>query len=370
MSAPITFPIRTLRDEILALGTVLSACLTEPNLRAVHRLRTGTRRLEAQLLLLELLPSVPPHREPAATLRRELRRLRRAAGEVRDLDVQGKHLELLGNSESSQNALQTALPTATPPAEAGTTSDQDDALSNTLNSGSGRLAERLSRKRTKAATALQRILGRRQTKTADAAEALLHVFRTDGDLSLSAEHLIHAAETVLYRDGLLRGAGTGKLDEEELHAVRKSAKLARYLAETMPGHPAVKAAAARFEALQEAGGLWHDALEIARVTAKHLGRHHPLTAALSAQSKAHLRAYREALRAVPGPQLSLKTDLQPSLKPNTEPVSGSSSGSVLPPRRSRSQPSPGRPPGTHAARRRPTSAKKLSRPKSTVQPSR
>lgn len=322
MPNQVTYPVRILRDHVTALEAALSVCLAEPNIRAVHRLRTGTRRLEAQLLLLDLLPNAPEHRESSLALRRELRRLRRAAGEVRDLDVHGQHLKLLeaaapapsdapsfgkpgrvddpvASAQGAPASAHSTTPNLLPPDEA--------SPSSAVHQGSAKLAERLGRKRTRAALDLQKLLTHRQTRAALAAEALLKALHPAGSLKLSSADLLRFTETVLYRDNLLRGPATGKLDQEELHAVRKSAKLARYLAETMPADPAVKAAAARFEALQEAGGLWHDALEMARASRRHLGRQHPLSAAFIADRSRHLAAYREALRAVPGPSSAKRT---------------------------------------------------------------
>ena len=319
MPTQVTFPVRILRDHVTALEAALSVCLADPNLRAVHRLRTGTRRLEAQLLLLDLIPSVPEHRAASTALRRELRRLRRAAGEVRDLDVHGRHLHLLDTAApppqqspaaATAQAVEPESAETPAPAEpaassrplANLTSSDSAASETAVRHGSAKLAERLSRKRARAATDLQQLLGHRQGKAALTAEALLRSLRPAGGLQLSAEDLLRATQTVLYRDGLLHGPATGKLDEEELHAVRKSAKLARYLAQTMPSNSVMETAAARFEALQEAGGLWHDALELARAARRYLGRHHPLSLAFAADRRRHLAAYRAALHDIPAPQ--------------------------------------------------------------------
>ncbi len=62
--------------------------MAEPNARPVHQLRTMTRRIEGQLALLALLSGVPDYGKPADKARRLLKRLRRSAGEVRDIDVQ------------------------------------------------------------------------------------------------------------------------------------------------------------------------------------------------------------------------------------------------------------------------------------------
>lgn len=72
-----------LHSQLRALGGRLKACAREPEPRAVHRLRIGTRRAEAGLRLFG--PLLPPRR--TRRLRRRIRKVRRAAGQVRDLDV-------------------------------------------------------------------------------------------------------------------------------------------------------------------------------------------------------------------------------------------------------------------------------------------
>ena len=62
---------------------------------AVHRVRTGSRRLQAMLeaMLREAGPAADALERPARAWLRELKQVRRAAGAVRDLDVQRKLLE-------------------------------------------------------------------------------------------------------------------------------------------------------------------------------------------------------------------------------------------------------------------------------------
>ena len=62
---------------------------------AVHRMRTGSRRLQALLeaTLREAGPAGHALERPTRTWLRELKQVRRAAGAVRDLDVQRKLLE-------------------------------------------------------------------------------------------------------------------------------------------------------------------------------------------------------------------------------------------------------------------------------------
>jgi CHAD domain-containing protein len=61
----------------------------------VHRVRTGSRRLQAMLeaTLREGGDSVKPLKEPVKAWLRRLKQARRAAGAVRDLDVHRKLLE-------------------------------------------------------------------------------------------------------------------------------------------------------------------------------------------------------------------------------------------------------------------------------------
>lgn len=83
--------VHRLGDVVGALGSLGAA--TDPE--AVHALRVALRRAETALQAFDDL--LPPRR--AAKLRRWLRRLRRAAGEVRDLDVVlGRYQALAGTA--------------------------------------------------------------------------------------------------------------------------------------------------------------------------------------------------------------------------------------------------------------------------------
>lgn len=341
MPNEVTYPVRVLRAHVTELEAALAVCLAEPAARAVHRLRTGTRRVEAQLLLLALLPGLPEHRRETARLGRELRRLRRAAGEVRDLDVHRKHLETLlappraeptpegdesavlpreGKREQPEGGAATSEPESGSPAPetspapkippapkalpatkalpAPETAPAPPEAPAALGGSILGLRDHLGKRREKAAHTLAKLLTHRQGKAALAAESLLAALRGAGSLRLGAAELVAHATTVLQRDNLLAHPGPDKLDAEELHTVRKSAKAARYLAETLPGNPLAEAAARQFEAVQEAGGQWHDAVEITRAARKYLGRHQPLAAAFAAERKGLLRAYRLALHGL------------------------------------------------------------------------
>lgn len=285
MSSSVLFPVQALREHITALEAALSVCLADPDHKPVHRLRTETRRVEALLLLLAAVPGLPEHRDEASTLLRSLRKLRRAAGEVRDLDVHRKMLDELAEAAPGEDS-------SASPAQ---------ATDSKLATAAADLRKQMGEERDKAASALQNLLKDRQTKTARAAEALLDVLHPADQLPLPAADLLRDAEAVLYRDQLLRQGKVAKLSEDELHSVRKSAKAARYLAETLPEDASLVAAAEQFEALQEAGGHWHDALELARASRQHFGKGHELTASYREQRDQNLDLYRKALEAKASP---------------------------------------------------------------------
>ncbi len=76
---------------------------------AVHRVRTGSRRVQATLeaMLREGGPAADALERPARAWLRELKQIRRAAGAVRDLDVQRKLLEKwVGKQAPAEDAVE------------------------------------------------------------------------------------------------------------------------------------------------------------------------------------------------------------------------------------------------------------------------
>ncbi len=311
MSSSVALPVQALREHITALEAAITVCLADPGHKPVHKLRTETRRVEALLLLLALVPGLPEHRKEAAALLRALAKLRRAAGTVRDLDVHRKMLEEF--AETEDGLAHGGIPSiGTPPAKAKSaekappaaaksraksTADQAQSAAAHLRDAATDLRKQMARERDKAAAALQDLLKERQTKTARAAEKLLAVLEPAQDLALPAPDLLRDAESVLTRAGLLHPNTLPKLEEDDLHSVRKAAKAARYVAEALPDDHALSEAARGFEALQEAGGQWHDALELARAARRYFGKSHDLTVAYKQQRDTKLKAYRAALSA-------------------------------------------------------------------------
>lgn len=308
MNASVTFPVQVLREHITALEAAISVCLADPDHKPVHKLRTETRRVEALLLLLGLVPGLPEHRKEAAALLRALGKLRRAAGNVRDLDVHRKMLEDFAQTEDKlvESAPENSDPDAAPKRgrkrSSEATAEESPDNASLLSKAATDLRKRMGKERDKAAADLQDLLKARQRKTARASEALLEVLKPAEELALPGTDLLRNAESVLTRDGVLRNGDIAELDEEQLHSVRKAAKAARYVAESLPDDAALVAAAERFETLQEAGGQWHDALQLARAARRYFGKGHELTAAYREERDRKLEAYRSALSSVSGPE--------------------------------------------------------------------
>ncbi len=334
MKAAVLYPVQVLQAHVAELQTMMAACLSDPDHKPVHKLRTATRRVEAVLLLLGLVPGLPAHRKEVAATRRALRKLRRAAGTVRDLDVHRKMLEAFAGAEEAVAEEETARGDAakgemvenvaltdgamaqTEPGDASSPAGADEAEGSAevasinpaakaqamrLQAAAEELRAELGSDRDEAAAALQTVLRKRQVETTEDLDTLLAVLLPARDVALSGADLLSDAEAVLLQAGPFGRRRIAKLDEDELHNVRKAAKKARYLAEALPGDAALATAARRFEALQEAGGQWHDALEIAEAARRHFGKKHELAVTYREDRDRKLESYREALASANKP---------------------------------------------------------------------
>jgi CHAD domain-containing protein len=204
------------------LKAAIAACIQSPSPKRVHRLRTTTRRIEATLELLTLTVDISGLDKQSRPLRRSLRKLRRAAGEVRDCDVHFDLLKAYGRTHDTRE-----------------------------------LFDYLTAARDKAARDLDRLLRHRQKKVTRQLDGLESRVHPALNLELSGAKLT----------GLIRSwfadavSGLDPELDEDLHTLRKASKTARYLAET--GSKTSKVAAdlaTRFEAAQKTLGEWHDHL--------------------------------------------------------------------------------------------------------------
>ena len=248
-------PVEQLREQARRLEAALSVGVASPTTKAVHNLRSSTRRVEAQLELLATIKGLPPYKAAAKKVNRRLEKLRRVAGKVRDCDVQDKLLK-----------------------------DEDHAMSSAveapsdLKSAQDKLRKRVTRNRQRREGKLIATLEQQLPKLARDTEELLAAVKPAKDLEVPVSDLLATIERNMER--MLRSPEHG---EEHLHDLRKAAKRARYQCESLPG-PEAATRAMRLEELQDAGGAWHDLLDLATVCHKQFGAEHPLSRVLE-----HLR---------------------------------------------------------------------------------
>jgi CHAD domain-containing protein len=213
-------PVTVFLRQSLMLKTTIATCLKKPSPNRVHLLRSTTRRIEATLELLVLSADISGIDQYAKPLQRSLRKLRRAAGEVRDADV---HTELVVAYEHTPDT--------------------------------HRLRQNLLAIRKRAERKLIKCLKQQQKKVERRLDNLETHLSSALDLNLSGAKLITVTQS-WFAEAI---RGLDPQHDEDLHTLRKASKTARYLAET--GVDASKAAAtlaARYEAAQKTLGEWHD----------------------------------------------------------------------------------------------------------------
>jgi CHAD domain-containing protein len=120
-------------------------------------------------------------------------------------------------------------------------------------------------------------------------EALLDALHPGEDVEAPS-----AAMLAEIQQRFTRLANANATGEEHLHELRKAAKRARYQSESLPG-PDAEATAKQFEDLHDAGGEWHDLLELAVRAHDRFGPDHPLCRVLEHRRDQRLDHYAELL---------------------------------------------------------------------------
>jgi CHAD domain-containing protein len=213
-------PVTVFLRQALMLKAAIADCLKKPSPKRVHLLRSTTRRIEAILELLVLSTGISRIEKQSKPLQRSIRKVRRAAGAVRDTDVESDLLDAYNRTPDSK-----------------------------------RLREDLATLRKKAERKLIKRLEQEQKKIELRLNNLEALLSPALDLNLSGAKLINVTQNWFAEN--VRGLDPHH--DQDLHTLRKASKTARYLAET--GVDASKAAAslaARYEAAQRSLGEWHD----------------------------------------------------------------------------------------------------------------
>jgi CHAD domain-containing protein len=275
-AAPSTRPVEVLNDSIRSLEAAALRCLASQKKKPVHQLRAWTRRIEAQLELIALLPGAPRAAKQRDKALRILKKFRRVAGFVRDLDVEQGILaaelrQIRGSSRQARAARAQGL----------------------------KLRRHLHQQRQTKANALASLVKKNEKKLPRALLGLSDALKPAKKMAITKEKLVALAGDWYARRSPDRELQKSDLKTDALHALRKRAKLARYMVETtFSSGPAVIHAArlaARFEGLQHAGGRWHDLLQLHDAAAKQFGKSSMLVRRLSMRMDRALLAFKQEL---------------------------------------------------------------------------
>jgi CHAD domain-containing protein len=192
----------------------LTSRITESQPDDVHQFRTTTRRIEA---LFSELAAKPGRNE--RKLLKQLMKIRKRAGRVRDVDVQIAALRTL---------------------KIGTDSEEKRTLLNALIADRGRYEKKLS------SLADEDSLRDLRKRIRRAAEAR-HLY--DSAMDPASKALRMFAETA---------SREGELTEVVLHQYRLRCKRIRYVAEIAGKEPLAEAVVEQLKAIQDGVGGWHD----------------------------------------------------------------------------------------------------------------
>ena len=242
----------------------MARCVEDADADAVHRVRTGSRRLQAMLeaMLRENATFALDH--PARPWLRQLKQIRRAAGPVRDLDVHRKLLENLVGK-------------AAPGSDASPLHKQAEVLDDWLKSERKHLAR-----------GMQKQIRKRQHGLAERQTAVLNAI---GSVPLESVRTGRSADAVALEDFVRAVDAMPLLDAENLHDFRKATKKARYVAESAAEKGPSSSVAKALKRVQDAIGEWHDWLCLFEEAGTALGKDAPdLSAHLDDEVERHFAA--------------------------------------------------------------------------------
>ena len=206
------------------LTAALDDCTRKPKKKRVHDVRTRCRRLEAAVsAVLSTHGGVKELEEAGDALVRRLKKIRRGAGAVRDLDI---HMSLVDDISGN------------PP------QDLDAAK---------KLKKQLKRERKRAAVEMLDVTSKQQKRfekqAADFLQLVVKMPPRELDLDTAALASARFLEA---------SAAMPVLKETNLHDFRKRSKSARYVAEIDPRNAASAKLAKKLNEIQDSIGEWHD----------------------------------------------------------------------------------------------------------------
>ncbi len=254
---PAQDPLAQINSLADALNTAAGECIQSADPDAVHRVRTFSRRLQATLeaILRERGSVTEAIDRPAAAWLRRLKQIRRAAGPVRDLDVQRKLL---------QNWIEKRLPK-----DGGTGGQgEPDGDARRLHKEAQKLDAWLSAERKHLAREMQKKIRKRHHELAEEQSAFFAAVALE---LRGSPRVSRPADVVALEDFVRAADAMPLLDEENLHDFRKATKKARYVAEAGAHGQKNCMVAKALKRVQDAIGDWHDWMGLTRETKAALG---------------------------------------------------------------------------------------------------
>jgi CHAD domain-containing protein len=236
------------------LAECLVACRADPNTHAVHSLRTTARRIEALLrMVLDDHPRATHLRRTIEKTLRQLKKVRRTAGRVRDLDVQRKLMVEIAETSHIVESVERQKEV----------SGECKELDCRLHWRRKQLAAKLTKNLKDAEPTLERALSR--------------VTNAMGNMH-EISPLKTARRMVLHNQLDFNGVSS-----DSLHRYRKRTKAACYLAEMQKTSPMAQRLAKRLKRVLDGIGRWHDLMLLSHESKAVLGKQSILTQAIKAE---------------------------------------------------------------------------------------
>jgi CHAD domain-containing protein len=271
-----------------AFNAAVAQAVEDADPAAVHRVRTGSRRVQATLeaMLREGGPAADALERPARAWLRELKQIRRAAGAVRDLDVQRKLLEQwVGKQAPIEDAAEGSAEASPLPIHA--EKKQAEVIDAWLKGERKHLAR-----------AMQKQIRKRQHRLAKGQNEFFSALTR---LPLARAKAPRSADAVALEDFVRASDAMPLLNMDNLHDFRKATKKARYVAEAGAEGQRHSGVAEALKRVQDAIGEWHDWLCLGEEAKAALGQDAPeLTAAFKGEIERHFAVALETTQSTRG----------------------------------------------------------------------
>ena len=311
-----------LRKLKATLRSNLEKCSIDPDVDPVHDVRTGTRRLQAIIeAILREQGANDTLQQTADKWLDALKKMRRAAAPVRDLDVHRKLLHKLvkdgSRNEGAGQTVQTESEGAlTGPAPNVVETPSTDLPTNPVHHQADDLDAWLHHARQHHAAALKKKAAKLLAKFDDEAAAFTSALQQRP----RTRRRPRSAALVALESFVRLVHEMHQLDADNLHDFRKGAKKARYIAESAAEDAHALAIGKALKKLQDDIGDWHDWLVLADEARTALGEQsNELIALLDAERDRH---YVLAMKTVNRLRGKLLGEWLATRKPTTRSHSG------------------------------------------------